>query len=570
MKNKLQIALFTAAVLATGSVAGLTAGAADKTFSIGVTENDAEDWNVVAMANDDTVTTGACIRSKATTGSKVVGYLYRGGAVKVEEMGEEWSKVSSGNVSGYIKNEYLTYGTEAKGLAEHYGDYGVRASWDDVNVFSADSEASPIVGTAKDGDVYPVVNNNGHWMEIRTGEDETAYVSSEDVDLVIMVDTAYGADESSPKSAPVKTPAKTSGKTSPEASSQDTTSQVLSKTEASDLSEGTAGGTVVEEISEISHEAAAPVLEEAENDEWLSETFTYEDGDAANSGSAEEIYEYPAAEYEAVPEQDNSAASGQQTYAEDTAYDESFADLYTEDVTYDESYEDSYVDSTAYDESYDASYDEAYTDDTYTDDTYTDETGYDASYDETYTDETWTDDTAADASYDETYTDESYTDDTAYDESYDETYTDETWTDDTTYDSASEETYTDDTSYDTSTEETADTSSQSSSGSDLDLLAALIFCEAGNQPYDGQVAVGAVVMNRIASGSFPGSVSEVIYQSGQFTPAYSGALASALASGTGCYDAASEALAGSDPTGGALYFNTSHGSGTKIGDHWFY
>ena len=51
------------------------------------------------------------------------------------------------------------------------------------------------------------------------------------------------------------------------------------------------------------------------------------------------------------------------------------------------------------------------------------------------------------------------------------------------------------------------------------LLAALIYCEAGNQPYEGQVAVGAVVMNRVRSGSYPNTISEVIYQSGQFGPA---------------------------------------------------
>ena len=47
-----------------------------------------------------------------------------------------------------------------------------------------------------------------------------------------------------------------------------------------------------------------------------------------------------------------------------------------------------------------------------------------------------------------------------------------------------------------------------------ELLAALIFCEAGNQPYEGQVAVGAVVMNRVNSGQFPDTITDVIYQSG--------------------------------------------------------
>ena len=57
------------------------------------------------------------------------------------------------------------------------------------------------------------------------------------------------------------------------------------------------------------------------------------------------------------------------------------------------------------------------------------------------------------------------------------------------------------------------------SSDDLSLLAALIYCEAGNQSREGKVAVGAVVMNRIASSSYPSTISDVIYQSGQFAPA---------------------------------------------------
>lgn len=103
------------------------------------------------------------------------------------------------------------------------------------------------------------------------------------------------------------------------------------------------------------------------------------------------------------------------------------------------------------------------------------------------------------------------------------------------------------------------------------LLAALIFCEAGNQPYDGKVAVGAVVMNRIASGRFPNSLEGVIYQRGQFTPAMSGKLARVLASGSvpsSCYQAAEDAMNGVNPVGNALFFNTGSGN-FKLGDHYF-
>ena len=106
---------------------------------------------------------------------------------------------------------------------------------------------------------------------------------------------------------------------------------------------------------------------------------------------------------------------------------------------------------------------------------------------------------------------------------------------------------------------------------DKELLAALIFCEAGNQPYEGQVAVGAVVMNRVKSGSYPDTISDVIYQSGQFTPAMTGWLDSVLASGgytDSAMQAAEDALAGSNPVGDCLYFSAG-GSGYQIGDHYF-
>ena len=114
-------------------------------------------------------------------------------------------------------------------------------------------------------------------------------------------------------------------------------------------------------------------------------------------------------------------------------------------------------------------------------------------------------------------------------------------------------------------------SAVNASTSEQELLAALIFCEAGNQPYDGQVAVGAVVMNRVRSGSFPDTITDVIYQSGQFTPAMTGWLDSVLASDgytDSAMQAAADALAGSNPIGDCLYFSTG-GGGYQLGDHYF-
>lgn len=107
------------------------------------------------------------------------------------------------------------------------------------------------------------------------------------------------------------------------------------------------------------------------------------------------------------------------------------------------------------------------------------------------------------------------------------------------------------------------------------LLANLIYCEAGNQPYEGQVAVGAVVMNRVMSAVFPDTVVGAIYQNKQFSPVGSGRLALALAEDhatEACYRAADAAMAGQTTVGNCLFFRTPiEGlTGQQIGGHIFY
>ncbi len=107
------------------------------------------------------------------------------------------------------------------------------------------------------------------------------------------------------------------------------------------------------------------------------------------------------------------------------------------------------------------------------------------------------------------------------------------------------------------------------------LLAALIHCEARGEPYEGQLAVGAVVMNRVRSGAYPDSIHGVIYASGQFTPAMSGRLNQVYESGkiqASCIQAAEEALSGVSNVGDMTHFRRNNGtrSGLVIGHHVFY
>lgn len=120
-------------------------------------------------------------------------------------------------------------------------------------------------------------------------------------------------------------------------------------------------------------------------------------------------------------------------------------------------------------------------------------------------------------------------------------------------------------------------SGASVSNADLELLARIISAEARGEPYIGQVAVGAVVLNRVESSSFPDSISGVIYQPGAFTAITDGQINEAVTDSA--RRAARDALNGSDPTGGALYYyNPDKTSNlwirsrpviTRIGQHLF-
>ena len=94
--------------------------------------------------------------------------------------------------------------------------------------------------------------------------------------------------------------------------------------------------------------------------------------------------------------------------------------------------------------------------------------------------------------------------------------------------------------------------SASSNSNEVNLLARLISAEARGEPYSGQVAVGAVVLNRMKHPSFPNTMSGVIYQSGAFSCIADGQFNQPVANS--CYQAARDALNGSDPSGGAIYY----------------
>lgn len=121
------------------------------------------------------------------------------------------------------------------------------------------------------------------------------------------------------------------------------------------------------------------------------------------------------------------------------------------------------------------------------------------------------------------------------------------------------------------------TGQSTSSTNNVNLLARIINGEARGETYTGQVAVGAVVLNRVRSSSFPNTIAGVIYQPGAFTAVSDGQINKPVVQS--CYNAARDALNGWDPSGGALYYfnpNTATSSWiwsrpvvARIGNHVF-
>lgn len=469
-----------AAIVGASMMMGMTASAQENTIAVPHDQESA--WEELAVTNDDTVNTGINIRSAADENSDVIGYMYHGGAAWVLNRGEEWTEIYSGGITGFVKNEYLTYGEDAKNMAQNHGTEGVATTWDDVKVYADDDGASEVITSLDSGAAMILTQDNGHWIEVQRGADSTAYVSAEDVSRVLLLDTAVSTDA-------------------------------------------------------VNQEAAQTYYEESYTDD------TYTQESYADNSTSEETW--------------TDSSSSEETWTDSSASGETWTDDSSSGETWTE----------------DSSSGETWTDDSYTEETYAEET-----YTEEYIEQTEAADsgrvpTSDDGSYYEPATGIYYDANTGlYYDSGTGTLYDAYWN--PVYEGTA---VTPETSApETSTPETSAPETESSGSSagtdDTNLLAALIYCEAGNQSYEGMVAVGAVVMNRVASASFPNTISDVIYQGGQFTPASSGALSSALANGvpSTCYDAAVAALNGENPVGGALYFNTGSGKGMQIGDHQFY
>lgn len=394
--------------------------------------------------------------------SEVVGKLYPGSYGEVVEKGEQWTKITSGYVTGYVLTADVAFGDEAEALAETVGEKVVKVEVDALNIRSGPDFYSDVISAGKKDATYRIVPDGSEYDE-ETGE---------------IVWTEQWLKEN--------------GQT------EDAAQAAEVQATAAGLAMESAGDTQEQEVSGPSEEEILDPIDDYSGGQWyrihLDDIY----------------YGYVYADYVSVENQLDEAVSveeeekllEQQRLAEETAAQES---------------------TSAQTETQQKETSESQT-------------------------QTTTPETKAPADSSQTLEDSQTSGQSQTQPAETESQT-----------------------------EAPETEVPSASSDDAYLLACLVYCEAGNQSYEGQLAVANVVLNRVKSPLFPNTISEVIYQSGQFSPASSGSLARTLANGPtdSCVQAANDALAGNNNVGNYLFFNNfgapaNASSSMTIGDHIFY
>lgn len=550
MGRKINCAAICSVAVLSSLLAGSTVMAREVPKWIAVREDEKDTaWENLAMTYDG-VLTGVNVRKKANAKSKVVGYIYPGCAMWVIDKGKKWTEISSGEIEGFVDNDYLLYGADAQSIAEEYGCAGITANWDGVCVYAEPNGDSEVWGELNTGDDLVVLEDNGHWLTVEYGEDK-AYVSEDDVQRAFLLDAAYGLDE-----------------------------------------EYESAGDEAEYYEEENYEDEYYEEEyyEEETEEYYEEETDGEEEYVEPETSAEEP-EYDPSQTEAPPQTEYTPPQTEPQQTDPPQTDPPQTDPPQTDPP-----------QTDPPQTDPPQTDPPKTDSPQTDPSQAEDPGNEGDNNVDVGDDGWYDadtDTYYDGEGNVISQGGSGQADIGGDDTENETLPEETaspaeesgdssdggdagWYDadtDTWYDgegnvvSPGESGQAED-SWDDGEDlgETYEGEAANVNEDDAALLAALIYCEAGNQSYDGMTAVGSVVMNRVMNEDFPDTVSDVIYQSGQFSPVDNGALESALENGvpSECYDAAVAALNGECPAGDVLYFNTGTGEGEIVDNQQFY
>lgn len=150
------------------------------------------EWQEYAVAN---IEGSLRVRAEASTDAEIVGKLYPYAVAHVVERGEEWSKVESGSVSGYVANEFLMFGDEAGAYITENYKYCVSVEVPALNVRQDQSTESECIGSVTGGQELDVLGETDEWVEIQYNDDTVGYVAKEFVEVGWNYPTAMTLEE---------------------------------------------------------------------------------------------------------------------------------------------------------------------------------------------------------------------------------------------------------------------------------------------------------------------------------------------------------------------------------------
>lgn len=128
------------------------------------------------------------IRSEADEDADIVGKMYKDCAGKIVEEGDDWTKLETGDVTGWVNNDYLCFGEEAKTLAKQTGSLVATVNTETLRIRSEESVDSEVYGLLAEGEKIEAVEEDGEWVKVRYSDDTQGYVSAEYVSLEYEID----------------------------------------------------------------------------------------------------------------------------------------------------------------------------------------------------------------------------------------------------------------------------------------------------------------------------------------------------------------------------------------------
>ena len=145
-------------------------------------EKPVDPYENLAVANVDDALN---LREKPDTDAKVLGTCFRGGGGTILKRKNGWTKIRSGGLEGWLKDDYLVFGDDIKPLAKELGLYIATVSTQTLHVREEASTDSAIVGLAAAEDYYPVLSQETGWVKIQLSVDTSGYVSSDYVTISV-------------------------------------------------------------------------------------------------------------------------------------------------------------------------------------------------------------------------------------------------------------------------------------------------------------------------------------------------------------------------------------------------